>query len=74
MSELLAHLLARGVNGRASGADHRLLAWLADPEVNRRVFGLPLPATLRYYAQDIRALLTGLDPAETEAGPSKRCG
>jgi hypothetical protein len=59
VAELLPHLFARGVTGRSSGEDARLLAWLADPAVNIRVFGQPLPATLWYYQGEFWRLLTG---------------
>lgn len=58
VSALLTHLLARGVTGRASSADLRTLAFLADSNVNRRVFGLPLPDTFGYYWREYLCLLT----------------
>jgi hypothetical protein len=62
MADVMAHLLARGVSGPPSGEDQRLLAWLGDQKVNRRVFGLPLPATLGYYREDFWPLLTVKNP------------
>lgn len=58
MSVLLTHLLARAARGQATGSDQRILAYLADPSVNRRVFGLPLPATSGYYWRELLCLVT----------------
>jgi hypothetical protein len=57
MGELLPHLLARGINGRASGSDLRVLELLANPRVNVRVFGQPLPEVLSYYWREYVCLI-----------------
>jgi hypothetical protein len=58
MKELMPFLLARGVVGSTNGDESRLLAWLADRDVNRKVFGQPLSGVLDYYLPDVFALLT----------------
>jgi hypothetical protein len=58
VSVLLTHLLARAVRGRATDPDQRVLAYLADPSVNRRVFGLPLPTNFGYYGREYACLVT----------------
>ncbi len=52
MDSLLAHLFKRGISGSDSSAEHRVLQFLADPQVNRRLFGQPISATLGYYLED----------------------
>ena len=61
MVELLPRLLARGAAGKASGADHRILDYLARPEVNRRAFGQPLAGTLGYYLAEYLCLATSTE-------------
>jgi hypothetical protein len=48
----MLHLMARGVSGTSSESESRVLEFLADPDVNRRVFGQPLPGTVAYYLAD----------------------
>jgi|GEM_PF-6854970 len=77
MQELLPYLFVRGVTGRASDSDLRLLEWLANRDVNRKVFGQPLATTLEYYGPDCLALLTMSDapqPGGIGAAEPKRGG
>ena len=62
MSELVTHLIARGLSGRETPTEARLLAWLEDPGDNRRVFGQPLPETLWYYRGEFADLFTTVHP------------
>jgi hypothetical protein len=48
--------MARGISGTASAAERRVLELLADPDVNRRVFGQPLAGTVGYYLADYLCL------------------
>lgn len=65
MSDLLPLLLKRGIAGSVCDRDLRLLAWFADHDVNRKVFGQPLSEVLSYYGADFRALLTLLEQPAT---------
>ena len=56
MESLLRHLMARGISGTASAAEQRVLEFLADPDVNRRVFGQPLAGTVGFYLEDYLCL------------------
>ena len=73
MADLLPHLLARGLKGRASGTDERVQAWLADPDVSRRVFGQPLATSLGYYLADYWGFVAGreLPAAGRRTEPNK---
>jgi hypothetical protein len=66
MRELLPFLFLRGLAGTASEVDMRLLAWLANPDVNRKVFGQPLPDIMAYYGEEFYACLTGREPAKPQ--------
>ncbi len=62
MPDLVTNLIARGASGRETPTDARLLAWLGDPSINRRVFGQPLPETLWYYRSEFIDLFTTVQP------------
>jgi hypothetical protein len=53
---LLRHLFVRAVTGRATAADERVLDFLVNPLVNRRVFGQPLVGTIGYYYREYLVL------------------
>ena len=67
MRELLPFLLLRGLTGTASEVDMRLLAWLANPDVNRKVFGQPLPDIIEYYGEEFYACRTGVERRKRNA-------
>ncbi|MCI0704043.1 MAG: hypothetical protein L0241_23540 [Planctomycetia bacterium] len=71
MHELLPHLFIRAITGKTSDADLRLLAWLADPDVNRKVFGQPLSEVIGYYGPDFRALLTVAEQPKQNTAPTQ---
>jgi hypothetical protein len=64
MSELLPLLICRGVTGRASECDQKILEFLAwGSIVNQRIFGQPLPGVLLYYGREHRAHVLGCEAA-----------
>jgi hypothetical protein len=74
VESVLGHLLARGLAGTASAAERRALEYLADPGVNRRVFGQPLPGTLGYYLEDYLCLALASERYARRRGPADRPG
>jgi hypothetical protein len=58
---VLWHLMAHGIAGTTSAAEERALEFLANPLVNRRVFGQPLPQTVGYYFEDYCCIILASD-------------
>jgi hypothetical protein len=71
---LLWHLLARGIPGTASAAEDRVLEYLADPNVNRRVFGQPLAGTVGYYLEDYLCVTQASERFARRCGSSVESG
>lgn len=74
VDSLLWHLLARGITSAPSPAERRALEYLADPNVNRRVFGQPLAGTIGYYLEDYLCLVLASERFARESGASAEPG
>jgi hypothetical protein len=73
MGELLPLLFCKGVTGRASPCDQKILDFLAlGPIVNRRVFGQPLPGVLVYYVREHAAHVLGREAGRGERPAGSR--
>jgi hypothetical protein len=72
MRELLPFLFLRGLTGTASEVDMRLLAWLANPDVNRKVFGQPIPDIMEYYGEEFYACRTGVEQPRRNAQRNRK--
>lgn len=67
MADLLGHLLARGMSGTASASELKVIEYLAEPNVNRRVFGQPLSGVLGYTLREYLCIVRASDKFATMA-------